>query len=373
MDSGKPLRNTGSELYVGLMSGTSLDGIDAVLADFSAHPPRLIASHYLPYPRKLSERLLTLQNKSDDELHQAAMLGNEVARLYHQAVEVVLEKAGGVAESIQAVGCHGQTVRHNPKDGYTLQLGNPALLAELSGISVVADFRSRDIAASGQGAPLVPAFHDAVFRSPGAHRVILNVGGIANVTDLKPGSVTTGFDTGPGNMLLDAWVQRNTGRAFDEGGQWASIGHIMPRLLDALLAHPFFTSTPPKSCGREQFNLDWLKSCLIGNESAEDVQATLLELTARSIVSAIEHWCGGPDELAVCGGGAHNVALLKRLSAQLPRTRVLKSDTLGIDADWVEALAFAWLAKQYGLGLPGNLPAVTGAKGARVLGALYPR
>ncbi len=373
MDSGTPPRNAGSGLYVGLMSGTSLDGIDAVLADFGAHPPTLIASHYLAYPRRLAERLLALQDESGDELHQAALLGNEVARLYHQAVEAVLEKAGIAAESVQAIGCHGQTVRHNPKDGYTLQLGNPALLAELSGICVVADFRSRDIAAGGQGAPLVPAFHDAVFRSPGAHRVILNVGGIANVTDLNPGATTTGFDTGPGNMLLDAWVQRNTGRAFDEGGHWASTGHAMPRLLDALLAHPFFTCAPPKSCGREQFNLDWLKSRLVGSESAEDVQATLLELTARSVASAIERWCGGPDELAVCGGGAHNAALMGRLSAHLPQTRVLTTDALGIEADWVEAMAFAWLARLNRLGLPGNLPAVTGARGARILGAVHAR
>jgi anhydro-N-acetylmuramic acid kinase len=371
MNSGKPLNNA-PDLYVGLMSGTSLDGIDAVLADFGTHPPRLIATHYLPYPDALSERLLALQNKGDDELHQAALLSNELARLNHQAIQAVLETAEVMAESIQAVGCHGQTVRHNPEAGYTLQLGNPALLTELSGISVVADFRSRDIAAEGQGAPLVPAFHEAVFRSPEAHRVILNVGGIANVTNLKPGSITSGFDTGPGNMLLDAWIQFHTGQAFDEGGEWASSGQIIPRLLDALLAHPFFARTPPKSCGREQFNLGWLNSHLIGGESKKDVQATLLELTSRSIASAIERWCGAPNELLVCGGGAHNVMLLKRLAAQLSRTRVCVSDVLGIGADWVEALAFAWLARQTRLGLPGNLPAVTGAKGARILGAIYP-
>ncbi len=372
MTSDKPHKNATADLYVGLMSGTSLDGVDAVLADFGTLPPRLIATHYLPYPRELPERLLDLQKKGFDELHHAALIGNEIAHLYHQAVEAVLEKAGVLAESIHAVGCHGQTIRHNPHDGYTLQLGNPALLAELSGISIVVDFRNRDMAAGGQGAPLVPAFHDVVFRSPEVHRIILNVGGIANVTNLNPGSITKGFDTGPGNILLDAWVQRHTGRVFDEDGKWASSGHVIPRLLDALLAHPFLDLAPPKSCGREQFNIDWLESNLVGGEPAEDVQATLLELSARSIASAIERWCGKPEELAVCGGGAHNEMLLRRLSALLPRTRIQTSDILGIEADWVEALAFAWLARQTLHGLPGNLPSVTGAKGARILGAIYP-
>lgn len=370
MSSVSPSKNA-ADLYIGLMSGTSLDGVDAVLADFGTHPPRLIATHYLPYPRGLSENLLALQNKGDNELHRAALLGNELARLYYQSVAAVLEKSGVGTESVQAIGCHGQTVRHNPKDGYTVQLGNPALLAESSGIRVVADFRSRDIAAGGQGAPLVPAFHEAVFRTPQSHRVVLNVGGIANVTDLKPDSIAKGFDTGPGNMLLDAWVQLHTGQAYDEGGVWATSGQVIPRLLNALLADPFFAWAPPKSCGREQFNLDWLYSHLVGSESAKDVQSTLLELTADSIVSAIVRWCGTPDELAICGGGAHNFALVRRLSAQLPQTRVLTSNALGIDADWVEALAFAWLARQTLLGLPGNLPAATGAKGPRVLGAIY--
>ncbi len=373
MISANLLISAKADLYVGLMSGTSMDGIDAVLADFGTHPPKLIEAHYLPYPRNLPERLLALQLKGEDELHRAALLGNELACLYHRVVDALLEKAGVIAESVQGIGCHGQTVRHNPQDGYTLQLGNPALLAELTGISVIADFRSRDIAVGGQGAPLVPAFHDAVFRSPEVHRVILNIGGIANVTDLCPGSITKGFDTGPGNMLLDAWVQLHTGRIFDEGGKWALSGHVIPRLLDVLLAQPFFASTPPKSCGREQFNLEWLESHLAGSDSPEDVQATLLELTSSSIATAIEHWCGKPDELVVCGGGAHNIALLMRLTAHMPRTRVFTSDALGIGADWVEALAFAWLARQTRLGLPGNLPAVTGAKASRILGAIYPR
>lgn len=362
-----------TELYIGLMSGTSLDGVDAVLTDFSSQHPKQVAAYYLPYPRDLSERLLALQYCDGDELHRSAALGNELARLYSLAVAAVLGQAGVNAESVQAIGCHGQTVRHNPKEGYTLQLGNPALLAELSGIHVVADFRSRDIAAGGQGAPLVPAFHQAVFRSAETHRVILNIGGIANVTNLDPDSLTSGFDTGPGNMLLDAWIRRHQGKDFDEGGVWASEGQAIPRLLDRLLAHPFFGWAPPKSCGREEFNVDWLNSHLVGEEAAIDVQATLLQLTARSIAAAIENWCGRPDELVVCGGGARNDALLKQLSLHIPHTRVLTSAALGIDADWVEAVAFAWLARQTLKGLPGNLPSVTGAKGTRILGAIYPR
>lgn len=373
MISDKSDRNTTTDLYIGLMSGTSLDGVDAVLADCGALPPKLLATHYFPYSRDLSARLLALQKKGCDELHHAALIGNEIVMLYNRAVEAVLEKAGVTREAIQAIGCHGQTIRHNPLDGYTLQLGNPALLAELSSISVVADFRSRDMAAGGQGAPLVAAFHEAVFRSPDVHRIILNIGGIANVTDLNPASITKGFDSGPGNMLLDAWVQRHTGRVFDENGKWASRGHLIPRLLNALLAHPFLDLVPPKSCGREQFNIGWLESNLGGGEPAQDVQATLLEFSARSIAIAIERWCGEAEELVVCGGGAHNETLLKRLSALLPRTRIVTSDVLGIGADWVEALAFAWLARQTLHGLPGNLPSVTGARGARILGATYPR
>ena len=360
-------------LYVGLMSGTSLDGIDAVLADFGTSPYKLIACHYLPYPRELSNRLLALQKKGIDELHHAAVVGNELTHLYHQAIKALLGKAGGAAESVRAVGCHGQTIRHNPHDGYTLQLGNPAMLAELCGINVVADFRSRDIAAGGQGAPLVPAFHDAVFRTSDLYRIVVNIGGIANITDLKPGSETRGFDTGPGNMLLDAWMYRHNGVAYDESGNWASSGQVNPQLLDTLLAHPYFGLPPPKSCGREQFNLDWVESNLAGGEPAANVQATLLALSATSIASAIERWCGMPDELAVCGGGAHNSTLLKHLSLLLPNTRIITSDVLGIGVDWVEAAAFAWLARQNLMGLPGNLPAVTGARGERILGAVYPR
>lgn len=373
MNSDVTRENAESGLYIGLMSGTSLDGVDAVLADFGTPPPKLRAAYYLPYPRELSERLLSLHKAEFDELHQSALIGNEITHLFHRAVETLLDQSGVDVESVCAVGCHGQTIRHNPKDGYTVQLGNPSLLAELCNIRVVADFRSRDVAAGGQGAPLVPAFHEAAFRLPSAHRVILNVGGIANVTNLRPGTPTEGFDTGPGNMLLDAWVKKQTGKAFDEGGDWASGGHPIPSLLESLLDHPFFSTAPPKSCGREQFNIEWIEDFLLGSKPAQDVQATLLELSAKSIVNAIDRWCGNPDELVICGGGARNAFLVHRLTELLPQTSVMTSCALGIGSDWVEAMAFAWLARQALLGLPGNMPSVTGAKGERILGAVYPR
>lgn len=354
------------------MSGTSLDGVDAVLADFRGALPQTVATHYSPFPHELKTRLLALHEPAHDELHQAALAANELAHIYREAVAALLKRAGVSVGSVRAIGCHGQTIRHRPHAGYTLQLNNPALLAELSGIAVVADFRSRDVAAGGEGAPLVPAFHDAVFRSPDIHRVALNIGGIANVTDLKPGAATRGFDCGPGNMLLDAWSQKHMGQPYDEGGNWAARGSPIRPLLDMLLTHPYFSVAPPKSCGREQFNLGWLESNLAGNDSGADVQATLLELTASTIVDSIGLWCGVPAELVVCGGGAHNAALMRRLAALMPQTQVRKSDELGVDADWVEALAFAWLARQALLRLPGNLPEVTGAKGPRVLGAIYP-
>jgi len=372
MNATKPLTEK-TELFVGLMSGTSMDGIDAVLVDFSNQASKLVAAHYLPYSRDLAERLLALQQKGEDELHRASILGLHLAHLYHQASEEVLRLAAIPRNAIRAIGCHGQTVRHNPKSGYTTQLGNPALLAELSGIDVVTDFRSRDIAAGGQGAPLVPAFHEAVFRSSQTHRLVLNVGGFANVTDLDPDSTTRGFDTGPGNVLMDAWAQKHIGQAYDDRGAWADRGRVLPEVLDGLLANSFFSLSPPKSCGRELFDLAWVESIVPEDKAPEDVQATLCELTARSIAAAVERWCNKPSEVAVCGGGAHNLSLLKRLKSNLPNTRIVTTEALGIHPDWVEAMAFAWLARQAVHGLPGNLPAVTGSRGPRILGAIYQR
>jgi anhydro-N-acetylmuramic acid kinase len=277
---------------------------------------------------------------------------------------------------VRAIGCHGQTLRHRPADGYTLQIGNAALLAELTGITVVADFRSRDIASGGQGAPLVPAFHAEVLGHATIHRVIANLGGIANITDLPPGGAVRGWDTGPGNMLLDAWIKRHQGTHYDRDGAWAVSGKADPGLLASLLKHDYLGLPPPKSAGREQFNLEWLDAILASHGQKRiapaDVQATLLEFTATSLCEAIRRECPGMQELYVCGGGARNGALMRRIGALLPGARVDTTTALGIDPDWMEALAFAWLARQTLHGVPGNLPAVTGARGPRILGAIHP-
>ncbi len=360
-------------LVVGLMSGTSLDGVDAVLVDFSESHPRTLATTWLPYSDAIRTQALQLQAAGHDEIHSAALLANQLAHCYAEATHQVLASAGVEAAQIAAIGCHGQTIRHQPASGYSVQLNNPALLAELAGIAVVADFRSRDIAAGGQGAPLVPAFHAAVFGDPVRRRIVLNVGGIANLTDLNPEQPVRGFDCGPGNLLLDAWIERHQGRRYDEAGIWASQGRVLPEILNRMLADAFFDAAPPKSCGRDQFHMAWLESHLAGGERPEDVQATLLELTTVSAIQAIDRWCGEPDELFVCGGGARNQTLMARLQHHLPNRRVASTDFLGQPADWVEAVAFAWLAWRTLCGEPGNLPAVTGARGPRILGAIYPR
>ncbi|MBU1237584.1 MAG: anhydro-N-acetylmuramic acid kinase [Gammaproteobacteria bacterium] len=360
------------EYYVGLMSGTSLDGVDAVLARFDGEHVECVASHYQTFDESIRAEVLSLHENGYDELQRAALLDNQLAAAYADATRALLEKVSRGDTPIRAIGCHGQTVRHAPQYGYTIQRNNPALLAELTGITVVADFRSRDIAAGGQGAPLVPAFHDALFRSPAAHRVILNIGGIANLTDLAPGRPTTGFDCGPGNMLMDAWTQKHHHRPYDENGAWAATGKPLPELLARFMQHPFLALPPPKSCGREEFNLGWLVNQLSGKERPEDVQATLVEFTAAAITDAIRRHCGGPDDLYVCGGGAHNAVLMQSLSERAIARRIATTDFLGQQVDHVEAMAFAWLACRTLHGEPGNLPAVTGAHGPRVLGAIYP-
>ncbi len=354
------------------MSGTSLDGIDAALVDLSQASPRLVSSHYQPYAEPLKEALFGLHQASHNELHQAQLIANRLAREYADATHTLLKQAGVPAEQVQAIGCHGQTVRHRPENGYTIQLNNAALLAELTGIHVVSDFRSRDIAAGGQGAPLVPAFHDKVLRHPDIHRVILNIGGIANLTDLPPGKDTTGFDSGPGNLLLDAWIARHQSKPYDKDGAWAASGKVIPALLERLLAEHFFSLPPPKSTGRDLFNLDWLERHLHGGEAPADVQATLLALTGDSIAAAAQRFCTGTKEIYLCGGGAHNETLVAHLKHALPQCRVHKTEILGIAADWMEAIAFAWLAQQALHLRPANLPAVTGAKHPCVLGAIYP-
>jgi anhydro-N-acetylmuramic acid kinase len=364
--------NARSDLYIGIMSGTSLDGVDAALVDLSHASPRLVSSHFQPYPEALKKAVLALHQASPDELHQSQLIANRLAQEYAEATHALLKKAGVTAAQVQAIGCHGQTVRHRPEHGYTIQLNNAAKLAEMTGIHVVSDFRSRDIAAGGQGAPLVPAFHDHVLRHPSIHRSILNIGGIANLTDLPPGKNTTGFDSGPGNLLMDAWIARHQGKPYDKDGAWAASGRIIPALLQKLLAESFFAASPPKSTGRDLFNLDWLSRHLTGNEAPADIQATLLVLTGDSIAAALQRFCTGAEEIYVCGGGAHNAALISHLRRALPQCRIQKTEVLGIAADWMEAVAFAWLAQQALHLRPANLPAVTGAKHPCVLGAIYP-
>jgi len=360
-----------AELFIGLMSGTSLDGVDAVLADFSANPPRLVGTNHEPFDGDLRRRLTSLLEPGHDELRRAAELANALAMRYADAALELLAEAGVEPTAVAAIGCHGQTVRHRPDLGFTLQLGNAALLAEATGISVISDFRSRDIAAGGEGAPLVPGFHATVFRSPREHRAVLNLGGIANITNLPPVGSVSGFDCGPGNTLLDGWCTRHRGKAFDEDGAWADSGRVLHDVLDRLLADPFFRRPPPKSTGREAFNLTWLEGCLQGVESPADVQATLLALSARSVGQSLRDWCPGVQSVYVCGGGARNGALVRALAGSLPGIAVRLTDELGIPAEWVEAFAFAWLARQGLRGEPGNVPAVTGARGPRVLGAIY--
>ena len=358
-----------SELYIGLMSGTSLDGVDAALVDLRSQP-LLLGTVFVPYPKALKTTLLALQTPTRDELHRAAIVGIRLSGLYAAAVSRLLRKCRVEPRLVRAIGCHGQTVRHRPESGYTLQLGSPAVLAERLGIPVVADFRSADVAAGGQGAPLAPAFHAAVFRSAGVHRVIVNLGGIANLTDLPRRGPVRGFDTGPGNVLLDAWIGWKLGRDFDRGGRLASQGRPLLLLRD-LLADAYFRRSPPKSTGRDHFNLAWLRPFGVARHKAEDVQATLAELTARSIGGAVARFCSGAREVYLCGGGARNSDLVRRIARTLPNIPIASTLQLGVHPDWVEAMAFAWLAQRTVKGEAGNLPEVTGARKKRVLGAIY--
>jgi anhydro-N-acetylmuramic acid kinase len=361
-----------SQLYVGLMSGTSLDGVDAVLADLSAARPILLANAHVPFDPPLQRELLALNSNGANEIERAALAGNELAQRYADAVAAVLATSKTPAPAVRAIGCHGQTIRHRPERGFTAQIGNAARLAELTGIRVVADFRSRDVAAGGQGAPLAPAFHAAVFAQAAEDRVVLNLGGIANLSVLPRQGAVTGFDSGPGNCLLDWWAARHLGRPHDEGGAWAAAGAPIPALLERMLREPYLALPPPKSTGRDLFNADWLQRMLRGGEDPQAVQATLLELTSRSVAAAVSRHCREAQRIIVCGGGAKNTALMRRLAELSAPAKLETSDRHGIDPQLVEATAFAWLAQRALEGLSGNLPAVTGARGPRVLGAVYP-
>ncbi|AVG42748.1 anhydro-N-acetylmuramic acid kinase [Achromobacter insolitus] len=376
MNSSPPSQHQDTQLYIGLMSGTSVDGVDGVLVRLGdGQPPAVQASASLPMPADLRRELLALNQSGDDELARAALATNSLARLYAQAVAALLQHAGVAAGDVAVIGAHGQTVRHRPDLGYTVQLNAPALLAELTGIDVVADFRSRDVAAGGQGAPLVPPFHAAIFGAPQG-RAVLNLGGIANVTLLEPGHAPRGFDTGPANVLLDGWCQRHLGQAYDADGRWAATGQVLAPLLEQLISsEPWFALPPPKSTGRDLFNMQWLDERLAAFDgpkpAPQDVQATLQRLTARTVANAIDAAAASTQEVFVCGGGARNTGLMRELAYCLQR-RVRPTDALGVPAQEVEALAFAWLAQAFMQRRPAGLPAVTGARGPRILGALYP-
>lgn len=359
-------------LYLGVMSGTSLDGLDIALIE-QGDTTTLLAHHYIPMPSGLRAELLALCASGPDEIARAACAENEWVRLAAQGIAELLQRQQLPTSKIRAIGSHGQTVRHEPQRGFTVQIDNPALLAELTGIDVVADFRRRDVAAGGQGAPLVPAFHQALFGNE-RQRAILNIGGFSNVSLLAPGEPVRGFDCGPGNVLLDSWIQHQRGEAYDRDGAWAASGQVNADLLKRFLADDFFAARGPKSTGRERFNLTWLQAMLKETPQlpAADVQATLLELSARSIAESLLHAQPGCEEVLVCGGGAFNAALMARLAAHLPGAHVTSTAACGVAPEWMEAMAFAWLAHRFLERQPGNCPEVTGASGARILGALYP-
>jgi len=373
--------NKPHSLYIGLMSGTSLDGIDAVLAKIGPHgEASTLDAVSTAFSPELRKALFELQSPGPNELHREKQAGNALALAYADAVHQLLKQAHLKPADIAAIGAHGQTIRHQPHLGdlaYTHQTLNPALLAEKTGIDVIADFRSRDLAAGGHGAPLVPAFHAQQFISP-KHSAVLNIGGIANLTLLPKNGEVTGFDCGPGNMLMDAWIQEHQGNAFDQNGSWALQGKVNEALLNTLLADSYFAKAPPKSTGRDDFHLQWLQE-KIGSENheAEDVQATLLHLTAHSALEALARYAPQTQMLIVCGGGARNTALMNLLKVKAPSffkesLEITTSDLAGVDPQQVEGLAFAWLAWAHKEKRPANLPAVTGAKGPRILGAYYP-
>ena len=361
-----------TQYYIGIMSGTSMDGADAVLIRMDGAQWREASSHaFLPYSDGLRRQLLDLQNTGTDELHRSRMLAQTLSRLYARTVGELLHNAGLAPQQITAVGCHGQTVRHAPEHGYSIQLADLPLLAQLSGILTVGDFRSRDIAAGGQGAPLVPAFHQALFGRTGETRVVLNIGGISNISILPPDAPASGFDTGPGNMLMDAWTQHVWQLPFDRNGEKAAQGQVLPELFAALLDHPYFSLPHPKSTGRELFSLGWLKGRLKGGERPQDVLRTLLEYTAQTVFDAVVSTAPGARSIYVCGGGIRNGALMAALSTLFAPKNIRLHSTaeLGLDPQWVEAAAFGWLAACWVNRIPGNPHRATGAAAPCILGA----
>ena len=365
-----------SGLFIGLISGTSADGIDAVLMEFTP-AARILATHFSPYPDPVRERVLKLLHSqyAGDAVDEFGGLDAELGELFAAAALALLQQSKTPASRVRAIGSHGQTVRHRPRarHPFTLQVADPNVIAARTGIAVAADFRRRDVALGGQGAPLLPAFHRVAFADHGEERVVANIGGIANITLLPPIGEVRGFDTGPGNVLMDLWSREHLGAAYDKDGDFAAGGKPDAELLAACLQDEYFSAAPPKSTGPEHFNHAWLAAALGARKLAPaDVAATLAELTARSIAAEVERHAPVARKLYVCGGGAHNTHLMKRLAAALPRAEVASTEVLGIHPDWVEAAGFAWLAHQTLEGLPGNLPSVTGAGKSTVLGAIYP-
>jgi anhydro-N-acetylmuramic acid kinase len=368
--------NDASALYLGLISGTSADGIDAALVRFEQNTPQLVDALTHPWPEALRARILAVaQDETRLDLDAYGRLDVAIGQCFADASQTLLSRHPLLAAEVRAIGSHGQTLRHRPAGAFpfTLQVGDPSVIAERCGIDVVADFRRADVAAGGQGAPLLPAVHAMLLAKPGHTRVVLNLGGIANITVLGSAGEVFGFDTGPANGLMDAWNQRHHGTAYDAGGTFAASGCVDETLLAQLLADPYFALPPPKSTGREHFHLLWLEShARLASLAPADVQATLLELSARSVADAIARHAPAAIDVLACGGGIHNGLLMRRLSELLGTRALTSTATHGVDPDYLEAVAFAWLARQRLLGLPGNLPAVTGARGPRVLGAVYP-
>jgi len=368
-------------VYFGLMSGTSMDGVDGIAVQFTAgKPPVVLGEAHVGFSQGLRDALFALQAAGDNELEREALAANALATRYAVCCHELASMSGYSSAKVRAIGVHGQTVRHRPEKGYTRQINNPALLAEMTNIDIVADFRSRDVAAGGQGAPLVPAFHATIFGSKDETRVVCNLGGISNITILSSNGSVHGFDCGPANALLDEWAHRHLKRPFDEGGHFAAQGQVHRPLLNTLLNEPFFEQQPPKSTGRDLFNPAWLDAKLIGFEkvSPEDVQATLVALTAITVAREIERHASDCRAVYVCGGGARNPVLMRAIQQALGESGVagvpvMTTDALGVPPQQVEALAFAWLAMRCVARKPGNVSAVTGAAGERVLGALYPR
>ena len=361
-------------LYVGLMSGTSMDGIDAALVDITAEYCRVHTARTSDWPTRLKARVTgLLETAGAAALDEIGALDVEIGRVFAEAALALLREAGVAANEVRAIGSHGQTLRHKPSGTvpFTWQIGDPNTIAEITGLTVVGDIRRRDVAAGGQGAPLVPAFHDHVFRSPSEDRGIINIGGISNLTTLRRDTPVIGFDTGPGNRLMDAWIERYRQRPFDRQGEWALTGRCDEALLEALLREPYLTLPAPKSTGRELFNLRWLDAILGSvTRRPEDVQATLLQYTAATIVTAVQQYAPAAS-LYLCGGGAHNRALQDAITRRVAPLKVQSTATLGLDPDHVEAVAFAWFAHQTLAERTSTLPSVTGARGARILGAIY--